>query len=439
MEILIADQITLDDALVAPVDRLKIGKCNLHLSSDVTSKEATLQAEQLKINHKKKPVRNHSSMASGSGADEGNVHTPSRISSSDDEDSDDEVKGMDVEGAKLDEDASYVEDQGNEAVEDTNANLEGRNDVMTDSSFVSSGFVSNMLNPNQDTGVDAIFGQHAEATSLIDTPVTAIAEPSFSALTNRPPTPNPLVIQLQQPPILTPATTPSSSLQNLPNFALTRAEKDLNYKMEANNSINRSDIQRQLYKALNPPLEQTEGPKEEDQEKNLNLPVLQDKRQQRQQERLLQDLRLTKHLLANLLRSLQSHNRKNGQDQTQRPPNPHDLRQATTVGSKHLRSSCYNRYHHFNNNDLEYLLVGKVTNLNVEERIAFNVSLRMFTRSVVIPRQCGRFFIGVESYQKKLNLIKPTLQSNLGRRYAYYNHTPIPEDTSKRTKTRRTD
>ncbi|GJY06583.1 hypothetical protein Tco_0373637 [Tanacetum coccineum] len=39
----IADQIALDDALVAPADRLKIGKCNLRLSSDVTSKEATLQ------------------------------------------------------------------------------------------------------------------------------------------------------------------------------------------------------------------------------------------------------------------------------------------------------------------------------------------------------------------------------------------------------------
>ncbi|GJT28221.1 hypothetical protein Tco_0908496 [Tanacetum coccineum] len=166
------------------------------------------------------------------------VHTPSRISSSDDEDSDNDVEGTNVEGAKSDEDATYEEDQGNEAVEDTNTNLEGRDDVMTDvilpqvqatqeiedthvtltpvnpdgqqqSSSVSSGFVSNMLNPNQDTGVDAIFGQHAEATSLIDTHVTA----------NRPPTPNPLVTQLQQPPILTPATTTSSSLQNLPNFA----------------------------------------------------------------------------------------------------------------------------------------------------------------------------------------------------------------------------
>ncbi|GJZ39962.1 hypothetical protein Tco_0586525 [Tanacetum coccineum] len=43
MALSIADQIALDDALVAPADRLKIGKCNLRLSSDITSKEATLQ------------------------------------------------------------------------------------------------------------------------------------------------------------------------------------------------------------------------------------------------------------------------------------------------------------------------------------------------------------------------------------------------------------
>ncbi|GJR09651.1 hypothetical protein Tco_0792303 [Tanacetum coccineum] len=175
------------------------------------------------------------------------VHTPSHVSSSDDEESDNDVEGVDAEGEKSDEDATYVEDQGNEADKDTNANLEGRDDVMTDvilpqvqatqeiedthvtltpvnpdgqqqSSSVSSGFVSNMLNPNQDTGVDAIFGQQAEATSLIEIPVTTIAEPSFFVPTNRPPTPNPLFIQLQQPPILTPATTPSSSLQNLPDF-----------------------------------------------------------------------------------------------------------------------------------------------------------------------------------------------------------------------------
>ncbi|GKF54845.1 hypothetical protein Tco_0165185 [Tanacetum coccineum] len=141
------------------------------------------------------------------------VHTPSRISSSDDEDSDNEVEGMDVEGAKSDEDATYV--QAAQEIKDTHmtltpVNLDGRQQ----SSSVSSGFVSNMLNPNQDTSVDAIFRHNVEATSLIDIPVTAIVKPSFFTPTNRPPTPTPLFIQIQQPPILTPATTPSSSLQN---------------------------------------------------------------------------------------------------------------------------------------------------------------------------------------------------------------------------------
>ncbi|GJT83394.1 hypothetical protein Tco_1057736 [Tanacetum coccineum] len=43
MDITRAEQIALDDALVAPANRLKIGKSNLRLSSDLKSKEATLQ------------------------------------------------------------------------------------------------------------------------------------------------------------------------------------------------------------------------------------------------------------------------------------------------------------------------------------------------------------------------------------------------------------
>ncbi|GKC20599.1 hypothetical protein Tco_1022749 [Tanacetum coccineum] len=63
---------------------------------------------------------------------------------------------------------------------------------------------------------------------------------------------------------------------------------------------------------------------------------------------------------------------------------------------------------------------GKLTNLNIEERLAFNVSLRMFTRSVVIQRRVEDLQLGVESYQKKLNLTKPdTYKSNLRRRDAY--------------------
>nr|GEZ19363.1 retrovirus-related Pol polyprotein from transposon TNT 1-94 [Tanacetum cinerariifolium] len=71
--------------------------------------------------------------------------------------------------------------------------------------------------------------------------------------------------------------------------------------------------------------------------------------------------------------------------------------------------------------DILLLLVqGKLFNLTVEERFAFNVSLRMFTRSIVIQRRVEDLQLGVESYQKRLKLTKPdTYRSNLKRREAY--------------------
>nr|GEZ57710.1 hypothetical protein [Tanacetum cinerariifolium] len=70
--------------------------------------------------------------------------------------------------------------------------------------------------------------------------------------------------------------------------------------------------------------------------------------------------------------------------------------------------------------DMLLLLVhGKLINLTVEECFAFNVSL-MFTRSSVIQRRVEDLQLGVESYQKKLNLIKPnTYRSDLKRKKAY--------------------
>ncbi|GJW03411.1 hypothetical protein Tco_1562267 [Tanacetum coccineum] len=62
----------------------------------------------------------------------------------------------------------------------------------------------------------------------------------------------------------------------------------------------------------------------------------------------------------------------------------------------------------------------KLTNLTIEERLAFNISLRMFTRSVVIQRRVEDLQLGFESYQKKLNLTKPdTYILDLKRREAY--------------------
>ncbi|GKA22291.1 hypothetical protein Tco_0708253 [Tanacetum coccineum] len=406
------------------------------------------------------------------------------------------------------------------------------------------------------------------------------------------------------------------------NLSELELKKILINKMEANNSINRSDIQRQLYKALVDAYEAdkilldtygdtTRGPKEEGQEKNLNLLVPQEKRQPRQQERLLQEFETGVHdeqaieevlhlpdwfqqpkrlpspdhawnksvpvvhesvqpWLSNLARRQDPQesfdeltdttfdfsafvmNRLNVKTLTpellagptfelmkgtckslteleyfceevykattekldwinpEGRQYPHDLRQPLPL-VPNSQGRHVIPFHHFINNDLEYLrggessrkeshigakkrrqfyafattrestrdvyskrriiavtkveivewqnykhldwitvrrdddvlykfkegdfhrlriqdiedmllllVQGKVTNLNVEERIAFNVSLRMFTRSVVIQRRVEDLQLGVESYQKKLNLTKPdTYRSNLRRRDAY--------------------
>nr|GEV65785.1 hypothetical protein [Tanacetum cinerariifolium] len=64
--------------------------------------------------------------------------------------------------------------------------------------------------------------------------------------------------------------------------------------------------------------------------------------------------------------------------------------------------------------DMLLLLVqGKLSNLTVEEYFAFNVSLRMFTRSIIIQRHVEDLQLGVKSYQKRLNLTKPDTDGTL--------------------------
>ncbi|GKE42559.1 hypothetical protein Tco_1469843 [Tanacetum coccineum] len=147
----------------------------------------------------------------------------------------------------MDEDANNEKSERNELYRDLNVNLEGRDVELTDaqptnvqtthvtedthviitlvipegqqqSSSVSSGFVSNMLNPRPDTGIDSIFTLNTEATSLVDVLVTTIVEPPLVFATTLPPPPTPLITHMQQTPVPTPTTVPSSSLQDLPNF-----------------------------------------------------------------------------------------------------------------------------------------------------------------------------------------------------------------------------
>ncbi|GJX83546.1 hypothetical protein Tco_0333027 [Tanacetum coccineum] len=50
---------------------------------------------------------------------------------------------------------------------------------------------------------------------------------------------------------------------------------------------------------------------------------------------------------------------------------------------------------------------GKLINLNLDERFALNMGLRMYTRRIVIQARVEDLQLAVESYQKKINLSKP--------------------------------
>nr|GEW28266.1 hypothetical protein [Tanacetum cinerariifolium] len=79
--------------------------------------------------------------------------------------------------------------------------------------------------------------------------------------------------------------------------------------------------------------------------------------------------------------------------------------------------------------DMLLLLVQeKLTNLTVKESFAFNVSLRMFIRSIVIQWRMEDLQLGVKSYQKKLNITKPDTDGTLNDvRTALDDHLKEPE------------
>ncbi|GJY43409.1 hypothetical protein Tco_0431622 [Tanacetum coccineum] len=175
------------------------------------------------------------------------VQTRSHVESTNDEDSNEEIQDANVEGDEMNEEETNEEAEVDALYRDVNVNLEGRDSEMTDaprtivqttqviedthviitlvnpegqqqSSSVSSGFISNMLNPSPDTGIDSLFNLNTESTSLIDVSVTTFVEPPLLSATTLPPPPTPLIIHLQQTPVPAPPTVPSSSLQDLPNF-----------------------------------------------------------------------------------------------------------------------------------------------------------------------------------------------------------------------------
>nr|GEV90858.1 hypothetical protein [Tanacetum cinerariifolium] len=93
---------------------------------------------------------------------------------------------------------------------------------------------------------------------------------------------------------------------------------------------------------------------------------------------------------------------------------------------------------------LLFLVQNKLTNLNLEEQNALNVALRMFARWIVVQERVEYLQLGVESYQKKINLTRPdTYRSDLQRMTPYTAYPDIQgiiyEDEMNKNRLMRTD
>ncbi|GJQ91661.1 hypothetical protein Tco_0002800 [Tanacetum coccineum] len=395
---------------------------------------------------------------------------------------------------------------------------------------MSSGFISNMLNPSPVTGIDSIFNLNTKSTSLVDVPVTAIDKPPLLSVTTTPPPPTPLITHLQQTPVPTPQllkTLENNFLEfnqtnqfaiavsSIPGIvdaylankmyesvktAVQLQSKRLKDKAQAKNAdfINKlNDNIKKIIKnqATSAPKEKTskasgkssEGSKSltsllahqefetgvtEDQpdEETSHIPdcggdssqkyttsVTKTKAADYGHIKWIEDLvpntmwsqvsvDYDKHALWGIShwgrRQQQFYafavNRESARDvySKRRIIAVTKLEIVEWQNYKHLDWITVRRdddkLYKFKEGDLKRLRIqdiedmllllvqGKLTNLTVEERLAFNVSLRMFYKKHCHPKGCEDLQLGVESFQKKLNLTKPDIyRPDLKQREAY--------------------
>nr|GEU75502.1 hypothetical protein [Tanacetum cinerariifolium] len=212
------------------------------------------------------------------------VQTPSQVENSNGESNDDENNGMNVGG----EEGLDAKDDDEELYRDVNINLEVNPDGQQQSSSVSSQLITSMLNLNPDTCIDSLF----ESTHRVDAPVSTTVVPLLVIAPNLPPPSIPIMSQFAgavfsipgiidryidhqmneavkvhvskilpkiektvneqlEAEVLTRSSNSSkTSYVVAADLSEMELKKILIKNMESNNSIYRSDEQRNLYKAL---------------------------------------------------------------------------------------------------------------------------------------------------------------------------------------------
>nr|GEY50063.1 hypothetical protein [Tanacetum cinerariifolium] len=447
------------------------------------------------------------------------VQTPSQVENSDDEGNDDASHGMNVGG----DEGLDAEDDDNELYGDLNINMEGRDVQMTDAHIAQVLEDTHVtLTPVNPDGIDSLF----ELTPRVDVPVTTTVACLLLTTPTLPPPSIRIISQVQQAPTPSPATAPSTSLQDLLNFGSLFS---LTIDSRLMNLISLSSCKQ--ISLLNPLQDEAQAENED------FLNKLDENIQKIIKEQVKEKVKTSYAVAADLselelrkiiIEKIESNKYRDDEDKDEEPYAGSDrgskrrragkepeLNSAlkekasktfcmSTEGSKshqktasesalaeepinlakqadsrtsfnelmdtHVYFSTFlmNRLKVDTLNpeslagpiyklmkgsckslvELEFFLEevykattdqlnwnnpegqqyphdllkslplipssrGKLTNLTVKERFAFNVSLRMFTRSIVIQRHVEDLQLGVKSYQKKLNLTKPDTDGTL--------------------------
>nr|GEY26157.1 hypothetical protein [Tanacetum cinerariifolium] len=196
-----------------PAKEKQPAKSSKAIGLTVLSEVALTEAGQIKLAIKRSLIQTHISYASGSGADGGTDDDDDQDDDADQDDQnddDDEQTDSDNDGDDFVHPKFSTHDEEDKDKESFDHIVQTPSQVKNtnDSSSVSSRFVSNMLKPSPDTGIDSIF----ESTPQVDVSVmNTIKLPLLSAKT-LPPSSIPIISQVQQKPVPSPVNVPSSSM-----------------------------------------------------------------------------------------------------------------------------------------------------------------------------------------------------------------------------------
>ncbi|GJV70318.1 hypothetical protein Tco_1485827 [Tanacetum coccineum] len=295
---------------------------------------------------------------------------------------------------------------------------------------MSSGFISNMLNPSPVTGIDSIFNLNTKSTSLVDVPVTAIDKPPLLSVTTTPPPPTPLITHLQQTPVPTPQLL--KTLEN--NFLEFNQTNQFAIAVSSIPGIVDAYLANKMYESVKTAVQlQSKRLKDKAQAKNADFinklndnikKIIKNQATSAPKEKTSKASGKSSEGSKSLTSLLAHQEFETGvtedqpDEETSHIPDwefAHDVysKRRITIVTK-LEIVEWQNYNHFDwitvrrdddklykfkEGDLKRLCIqdiedmllllvqGKLTNLTVEERLAFNVSLRMFTRSIVIQRR----------------------------------------------------